>query len=640
MSLRWCEQPLVESAALDPYLRWAELSDWRAVTRHRGEADAETRLRFIASAPAARFSAICAEKAWRIPALYTAAPPAQGEPEMYFTGEIELAKLAWLKSCPHEISWELAVPFRSAALRAAAIPTGLRGVTRDAKAFASTAPLPQLQARKKRNAKPTGCMAVIDFGCPFLNQRFEDDVGGSRIAALWDQDNKPGALWVAAGQRRSGREIDRRSIDSLLRLVRSPGQAWDEALVYRHHEHLIDYDDPRRRLWGHTHGAHVLDLAGGRDDPLTGDVDAAAAADLLFVQLPALTASDASGCSLAAQLLDGVRWCMQRVPADQPLVINISYGGHAGPHNGSALLERAFDALLRERPENFAIVMGAGNAAQAEGHAHRWVSSTYSGLFGIELAAQDGTDSFVEFWYRAPEQGRVSARVRAPQGAWSEWIGVNQARLLRDGAQQALALARHSAHQPNGKGNLLLLALAPTAKASDSDEPIAPAGLWEVEWRLEAAPADAQFRVDAWVERDEAGAYAELPPTRLLGTDVADSVDCLSNIAGGRLTIAVGGLRRSDGQSPAYSSRSPRKASLAQRFVRAACEDSEELPGFTAAAVRSLESHRMNGTSVAAPVLARRLFNQMVRGKTDVDAALQAVVAAERGRAGGALVKE
>ena len=45
----------------------------------------------------------------------------------------------------------------------------------------------------------------------------------------------------------------------------------------------------------------------------------------------------------------------------------------------------------------------------------------------------------------------------------------------------------------------------------------------------------------------------------------------------------------------------------------AACEEDELDPTIAAAATRSGEVYRINGTSVAAPVLARRLYNHMVK---------------------------
>ena len=63
-----------------------------------------------------------------------------------------------------------------------------------------------------------------------------------------------------------------------------------------------------------------------------------------------------------------------------------------------------------------------------------------------------------------------------------------------------------------------------------------------------------------------------------------------------------------------YSSVGPRRDDQLP-LVLAACERDETERGINAAAVRSAEVLKMNGTSVAAPVLARRLLNVMAEGK-------------------------
>jgi hypothetical protein len=52
--------------------------------------------------------------------------------------------------------------------------------------------------------------------------------------------------------------------------------------------------------------------------------------------------------------------------------------------------------------------------------------------------------------------------------------------------------------------------------------------------------------------------------------------------------------------------------------VLAAAEEDDEQADLRAAAVRSSEVLRMNGTSVAAPVLARRLYNQLAKSKKPI----------------------
>jgi hypothetical protein len=326
-------------------------------------------------------------------------------------------------------------------------------------------------------------------------------------------------------------------------------------------------------------------------------------------------------------------------------VVNISYGGQAGPHDGSGMLERALDALLLERPDNFAIVLSAGNAKGQACHAHRVVRPDHSGLFGIQVAERDATDTFIECWYPLKDkqpQDLLRCRVRAEGGPWSAWVDAGQQAELRNARGEVVALLHHVLNPPNGDGGMVLLALAPTVTRNESADPTAPTGRWALECVLREGAAGSAVRVDAWVERDDPGAQGAGALTWLEGVDVADAEDCLSNIAGGKHTVAVGGYCRSTGISLPYSSTSPTKRDLDRLFVRAACEDSEDLPGFTAAAVRSLESHRMNGTSVAGPVLARRLYNRMVQATVSrhtMAQALKDVVKVEADAATGAAVR-
>jgi hypothetical protein len=177
--------------------------------------------------------------------------------------------------------WELALPFRDAETAARAVAVGSDGPTRAADSF-------RVAARKLFTVSPDtvqqglieSAMAVIDFGCPFLNTAFAGpSPDTTRVSALWDQGSMvPQGMttpWSDAGWRMGyGRELSKTAMNELLSQVRA-GQphAVDEAEAYRRIDYLIDYDDARRRIWGATHGSHVLDVAGGCIDPLTGKAD-------------------------------------------------------------------------------------------------------------------------------------------------------------------------------------------------------------------------------------------------------------------------------------------------------------------------------------------------------------------------------
>jgi hypothetical protein len=621
--------------ATDPYLRWAELTDWRGVRRLMGAlgtgGEAIETVRVLVQArddmPQADLAAALADPHWKVADVYKRPVPGTQQLARHFTAELWRTDLAWLKTNLWGMRWELALPFRDAETAARAVGIGSIGPTRAADSFRPPADkLFDIAPQAVQPGSVGDAIAVIDFGCPFLNRAFTGaSEGRSRVVALWDQGSAvPTAMatpWADASPRMGyGRELCQATMNALLTEVRAGRpDAMDEGEAYRRIDYLIDYDDARRRIWGATHGSHVLDMAGGRVDPLTGQSgDAAGQADLVFVQLPSLTAADSAGGSLSAQVLDAVRYVLDTCRADARVVINLSYGSFAGPHDGSALIEQAMDELLQARAGQLAIVLGAGNARQADCHVRRSVGKNRSAVLRVGIPPGDFTDTFVEIWLDDRRHlGALRARVRTGDGDWCLPIAPGeQAELMDPNDARRVALLTMDSDVPNGHRPLLLLAIAPTARPADDDGPLAATGPWEVELFLDAgaqpaaaAADEAEIAFDAWVERDDPGGLGFGVQPRFIDTHFGDADETLSSLATGRCTIAVGGFRRSDGLAADYSSTGSR---VGPAVVYAACEDDLDQPNVRGAAVRSDDSVRMNGTSVAAPAFARRLYNQLL----------------------------
>jgi hypothetical protein len=611
---------------LDPYFRWAVYTDWRGFARlARWEllAPDQRLLQIIARAPdGAGMETVFGDSTLRdgVAPAYKTPLPGKRTPARHFTAQLTQAEAGWLWRNPLNLRWKLAMPLRDARTVAEASPKGLFGPFRDgvsmqarnvvAGAVAAVPP-----ERRGASSRLDGGIAVIDFACPFLHDHL-GRAGGTRVRALWDQGSDPGEglpnsqpaewPWQQPARFLLGREMGGATMDAVWRATRRLGGP-DESLVYRGLDHLIDYQDPRRRVWQATHGGHVLDVAGGILDPLTGDVDPASSAELIFVQLPSLTATDSAGGSLGAHILDGIRYAMARVPNGKPLVVVVSYGNSAGPHDGTSLIESAMEELLRQRPDNFAIVLAAGNARQERNHARRSVRQDRSVLLRVQLADGDTTDTFIEAWYPA-NCPALEARVRGPDRVWSEWIGQGQEQLLRadtsDG--EVLALVRHDHDVPNGDGAMVLVAFAPTAQPPGVACSLVDAGQWDIEFRLADPEPGVVVTFDAWIERDDPSANAPGWHSYFIDQTDADEFNTLSSIAGGAGTLKAFGCNRASGCPAPYSSLPARERECLG--LMAVCEDDELHPTVAAAATRSDETYRMRGTSVAAPVLARRLF--------------------------------
>jgi Subtilase family len=649
-------QPALRKPA-DLYACWALATDWRGYKRSQEglklnqPVDANSpdalNLRILARAKDAQeLQAAIASGHLDVPGVYGRAVPGAQSPALHFTATVKgKAGTDWLFSPSCALKWELAIPNKPGLSVAQADTAGRYGPERD-EAFFNTPGAPKIEASKVKSGEIGDAIAVIDFGCPFVNARFLDGTAKPRIAALWDQNKRAVtsvAPWNDGPPRLGyGRELGGKAIQALSNSLRKKTAAAidaDEATLYRRLDYLVNYDDPRRRVWLATHGAIVLDMAGGTVDPLAevlpeqvNEQDAASKAQLIFVQLPALTAADASGGSLGAQILDGVRYVMDRCDPNAKLVINISYGTFAGPHDGSSMIERALDELLTLRDKNFAIVVAAGNARESNCHMRREVKKNQSALFRVALDAQDVTDTFVELWYPVPKvkTTRLRARVRTAGRDWCKWISAGGAAQLNDPATgRPLGLLQHELSVPQsmqsekalGQKALMLLALAPTAPTVDDDGPLNEPGIWEIEVALDEpadADADASVVVEAWVERDDPGEWGAGAVPRFVGLDRDDAHNTLGSLSTGTHTVVVGGYRWSDGLPAPYSSLPALNSTPSKLMLYAPCEESAEHNSLPGAAVASNDVRRMNGTSVAAPVAARRIYNALVSKKGPV----------------------
>lgn len=653
--------PIAWVKPADPYACWAIATRWRGYERAQqgakvrwpdetGPLDDVLPIRIMARAPDRRsLQAALSNPLLDIPAVYRAnVVPGAKRRAMHFTAGLKPGGLDWLCSADCNLIWELATPVRPGLTVGRADTSGRSGPEREEADFRAR-PAPAVDdsvPREIATASIGDAIAVIDFGCPFLNARFCDARGQTRVAALWDQDSRhvgnadfadlpwqPRPAGLGYGRELSSGVIQ--ALSSPLRAARR-GINGHEATLYSRMDYLVAYDDPRRRTWLTAHGAHVLDAAGGTLDPLAsvrpelGDSeDAASSAALVFVQLPALTAADASGGSLAAHVLDGVRYVLDRCDPKKKLVLNISYGTFAGPHDGSSMIERALDELLLLRQRNFAIVVAAGNARRSECHLRRTVRKNRSALLRVNLVADDVTDTFVEIWYPPPAEApgqagsaQLRARVRTAGRDWSGWAHAGTAEQLIDPATRLpLAVLQHELAvpqslqdaEPRPQKALILLALAATAATVDDDGPLNDAGVWEIEVALlPSAGAADEVTLDAWVERDDPGEFGAGAAPCFMGLDRDDQHHTLSSLATGKHTIVVGGYRLDDGLPASYSSLPDIKTPGTPNMIYAPCEESAENASLPGAAVASNDVARMSGTSVAAPVVARRLFNALM----------------------------
>lgn len=598
---------------IDPYLIWADLSDFACASGSRPHTLRGKTLRFRI---ALELGPGASPKTWPQDARTIASTE---DRRRFLTALVEPAELAALLSDPAVLRLELGV-----ATDAAPSSTGANSAV-------------AIEAIKRP------VMAVIDDGCAFAHERFRSRTGQSwraRVRYLWDQGRDAQGPWQAPAGQGYGRELSGAAIEALITAA-GGGVAFDEEALYRQ----ADYQGAQRVL---SHGTHVLDLAAGADPQTSAE-----SPDIIFVQLPRYAVDDTSGASMVTHVMDALAYIAARTAIDQPLVINLSYGSMAGPHDGSTLIESAMDAFLaqrrREQQQHGSrpathLVLPAGNGFELAGHASWTLDGERSSQTLLwQLPADDRTDSFLEIWYPRSALGRIELCVTPPFGP-SVTVPPDTMVALRDSPQSlpSAALIHRGRVVCGPQDAMALLALAPTSLEPGAGRQPAPAGLWRVEVRFAAGREQgAAVPCDAWIERDDPGlgSYAPARQSRFIENAVSPGLNEPSpagalirrdgsgnSIAHGALSTVVGACLARPGAPvlSRYSAAglplgSPRRLAWgAPRIwpdLVAPGDESEVRPGIRAAGNRSGSTVRMNGSSVAAPQVARRLLERAIQGQ-------------------------
>jgi hypothetical protein len=472
-------------------------------------------------------------------------------------------------------------------------------------------------------------IGIIDDGCAFAHEQFRDARGGTRVRWLWCQDGVPdpdGHLWTAPSGFHYGAEAPG---ERLMGPANGPDRADEPALYQRAGMAGL-------ALGLSPHGTRVMDLAAGRVDPLLRQVseqavglqadpasmppDAAGQAELVFVQMPHRAMRDASGAWLTVHVLDAVRYILARSDEAAAVVVNISLGAFAGPHDGSSLLETALDELIRQHAPRLQVVLAAGNSFQMAVHAALELPAGATRHLRWHVPVDDPTENFVEVWaapatapQSAPRRLALQARLTPPAGARRSPVVEAGRSVAWSGAGQATEPARpacvlnQSAVGVNGSGSaarLVLVAMAP-----------GQSGFWTLSL-TNAGPVP--LSIQAYIERDDS--LPGGPPRQALfvsdtETDVAPvSPRCtLSSLATGRRTFVVGAHQWRDGALASFSASGPgRDTSAGGRAGPDLTAPGTAGPRCGLLAAGALSGGAWvscQGTSVAAPVVARQLAN-------------------------------
>ena len=278
---------------------------------------------------------------------------------------------------------------------------------------------------------------------------------------------------------------------------------------------------------------------------------------IIFVQLPTVATLDTSGGSLGVHVLDGIRYIVHRancIPPDgragsdtttdlgsmnpatelnrsyfNKIIINISYGAIAGPHDGTSIIEQAMADLVRDSGRKGMvdatwICLAVGNSARARAYARLSLRPGECKSIAWRIPPDNPLQSFLEVWLpeldgqgHLLEQDLVNrvALLITPPGLPARRVVCGTAWACQlDGAEakepRVVAGAVFSRRVAQGqRGTMALIAVAATRSGVATDTFCAPHGQWIVEVSNETGTSAAgvnpgrEIVVQAWTERND-----------------------------------------------------------------------------------------------------------------------------------------
>jgi len=510
--------------------------------------------------------------------------------------------------------------------------------------------------------------AVIDDGIAIANSRFNNS-SGTRIEYFWPQKLSDGPVDIENVDDWTKVETDN------LRAECTINGIFDEDLFYHKAKLLpeagaLQENQLTRRT---SHGTHVLDMAAGfaLEQNVTNR-------PIIAVQLPHQQVRDTSGREGDRDhyVLQALEYILNRADAlsqheshPLPLVINFSFGTYSGPHDGSTLLEQRIDEIIKDR-DNTIVVLPAGNSRQTRTHArlskNHFSNSTGTVELNWRVQPDDLTDSYLHIWLPAdgtnkpPTANRVKVSVVAPNGNDSPELNEyadpesvdedEQANLnpyidyfVNDGSKQVCRLSNGFKADKTNRSYYSIVT-KPTANNenySNGEIPTpAPSGLWRVVIRDVDLPENAI--VECWIERDNTAlgyrprgrqSYFDDPQygrfdakSKPVLHDNKESTTrrngTLSSLATGKNPIVVGAMYHKEQTVTDYSSCGPAsipfsssKPSREGPDLVTISDASRVHVGIPGAGTRSGSVVYLNGTSVAAPLVARYIADLSTNGQ-------------------------
>lgn len=413
-----------------------------------------------------------------------------------------------------------------------------------------TADTVALQSVIGRKPVPTGrdtILGVIDIGLDLRHPNFLTPANTTRVLSLWAQNQHLGKPPSRYGY---GVEITQAEINAAL--AANPA-------------------DPYARLnykcATGSHGTRVTDVAAGNGRG-TAYAGVAPEADIVFVDCPLVD----SYCvrSTWRRLIDGADYIFRIADAlGKQAVVNLSFGTTGGSHDGTTLVERAFEAFVATPGR--AVVVAAGNSRMESRAGDVTIRPSDTVRITWRIPSGGSSPHDVEIWYDSAAGLSVTLEA-AGQRLGSIPLGTTAT--IRD-EFGPIGRAVHRENDPNNGAHHLEIFLK--------------ANMPRVDWTIELTNVTtASIR---------AGVYVAEGPS-----EIASAVEwgTINGIACAEDIVTVGAYDQSDPKRTAarFSGRGPTRSGGFKPDLVAPGVD------VLCATARQAKASRKGGTSFATPFVA------------------------------------
>ena len=248
-------------------------------------------------------------------------------------------------------------------------------------------------------------IGFIDTGIQYEREIFRDEVGRSRITAIWDQT-------IQTGNPPEGFEY---------------GSEYTQEMIQR----ALESNNPREVVPSTDeigHGTAAASVAAGSRLEENGQfIGAAPECNIVMVKLKEIKpylreyylVPEGVPCYSEADIMQAIQY-LQKFAKNlyRPLVICLGVGTNLGDHTGSSPLGRYLTALSYQKSR--AIVIGGGNEGNAKRHFRGEITQRLPEQ-DVEIRVGEKESGFLmDFWGKPPYI--FSASVRSPGGETIQWI--------------------------------------------------------------------------------------------------------------------------------------------------------------------------------------------------------------------------